>query len=271
MRRAIGRVRVEVDQHQPAAWLEHAPHFTEAGPLHIRRQVVKHEARQDDIEGAVAEAEALDHAKLEGRAAPSPGRFESRDADHRRPRVDADRCALRPDRLGGEARQHARATTNVEHPIAPLEPGERKGATPHGQAQAHHPAHLVVDGREPVDGDATGLRHGTDDERRPTQGLDHAPDESERTEHQDDQQDRRPELPAEPNENDSCETDGRDEAQEHPPPPGAPALRAGQRRSGLRVGVHGHTATLTRFRSAELTITESELRAIAAAAMIGLR
>ena len=50
----------------------------------------------------------------------------------------------------------------------------------------------------------------------------------------------------------------------------ASALRAGQRRSGL-AGVHGHTATLTRFRSAELTITESELRAIAAAAMIGLR
>ena len=46
---------------------------------------------------------------------------------------------------------------------------------------------------------------------------------------------------------------------------------ATRRRWSLRISLHAHTATFTRFKRAELTITESELRAIAAAAMIGLR
>ena len=117
--------RIKIDNNQPPARLEHPTDLTKTGALQIGREVMQHEARNDDIKTIIVERQPLDDAEIEGRAAARARSVAARGLDHPGTGVDTDRDAVWPDGFGGKAHQHSSAAADVEHPVARLELGDR--------------------------------------------------------------------------------------------------------------------------------------------------
>src|SRR5919106_3335338 len=118
MAEAVAGSSAEIGRDEASSWLEDAEYLGEATVLELRREVVKHHARERHVEMIVRRRDRLDRGNLKrGRGANARG-LSFRQRDHFGGGIDAHRRSGGTSRLRRGERQPTRSTPDVQDALA---------------------------------------------------------------------------------------------------------------------------------------------------------
>lgn len=117
---SMRRIAAELDDQQPAAPLQHAPHFSDAGFARWPRQVMEHHGVQNDIEASMGVRQRLGNAFVEFDVDAGFHRFSAGSRDHRGGCIDPVNFAGTDVTLGCN-RQTAGPASDVQNRFVRLE------------------------------------------------------------------------------------------------------------------------------------------------------